>query len=420
MLTVVLTALATLAVTLIALNFITHERKIEKRIPRLYGSDAPQFRRTMGLLLGPAIVGGNKVQTLNNGDDIFPAMLAAIRGARLTLTFETYIYWSGGIGREFADALEERARAGVKVHVLIDWVGSLKMDDTLLDELERAGVEIERYHPLHWYHIARLNNRTHRKLLVVDGRVGFTGGVGIADRWCGNAQDPDHWRDIHYRVEGPVVAQLQAVFLDNWMKVSGKVLHGDGYFPALEAAGEASAQMFSSSPSGGGESMRLMYLLSITAAGQAIRLSASYFVPDALTIRTLVQARERGVAIQVIVPGAHIDAETVRRASRAKWGALLEAGVEIYEYQPTMFHCKVMVVDEVLVSVGSTNFDTRSFSLNDEANLNVYDAQFAREQIAVFERDRARAHRISVEAWRHRPWREKLWEHTAALLSSQL
>jgi cardiolipin synthase len=420
MITVVLTALATLALTLIALNFITHERKIEKRIPRLYGSDAPQFRRTMGLLLGPAIVGGNKVQTLNNGDDIFPAMLAAIRGARLTLTFETYIYWSGGIGREFADALQERARAGVKVHVLIDWVGSLKMDDTLLDELERAGVEIERYHPLHWYHIARLNNRTHRKLLVVDGRVGFTGGVGIADRWCGNAQDPDHWRDIHYRVEGPVVAQLQAVFLDNWMKVSGKVLHGDGYFPALEAAGEASAQMFSSSPSGGGESMRLMYLLSITAAGQAIRLSASYFVPDALTIRTLVQARERGVAIQVIVPGAHIDAETVRRASRAKWGALLEAGVEIYEYQPTMFHCKVMVVDEVLVSVGSTNFDTRSFSLNDEANLNVYDAQFAREQIAVFERDRARAHRISVEAWRRRPWREKLWEHTAALLSSQL
>ncbi len=420
MLTVVLTALATLAVTLIALNFITHERKIEKRIPRLYGSDAPQFRRTMGLLLGPAIVGGNKVQTLNNGDDIFPAMLAAIRGARLTLTFETYIYWSGGIGREFADALEERARAGVKVHVLIDWVGSLKMDDTLLDELERAGVEIERYHPLHWYHIARLNNRTHRKLLVVDGRVGFTGGVGIADRWCGNAQDPDHWRDIHYRVEGPVVAQLQAVFLDNWMKVSGKVLHGDGYFPALEAAGEASAQMFSSSPSGGGESMRLMYLLSITAAGQAIRLSASYFVPDALTIRTLVQARERGVAIQVIVPGAHIDAETVRRASRAKWGALLEAGVEIYEYQPTMFHCKVMVVDEVLVSVGSTNFDTRSFSLNDEANLNVYDAEFAREQIAVFERDRTHAHRVTLETWRHRPWREKLWEHTAALLSSQL
>jgi cardiolipin synthase len=347
-------------------------------------------------------------------------MLAAIRGARLTLTFDTYIYWSGGIGREFADALAERARAGVKAHVLIDWVGSLKMDETLLDELARAGVEIERYHPLHWYHLARMNNRTHRKLLVVDGRVGFTGGVGIADRWCGNAQDPDHWRDIHYRVEGPVVAQLQAVFLDNWMKVSGRVLHGDGYFPALEAAGEASAQMFSSSPSGGGESMRLMYLLSITAAGQAIRLSASYFVPDALTIRTLVQARERGVAIQVIVPGAHIDAETVRRASRAKWGALLDAGVEIYEYQPTMFHCKVMVVDEVLVSVGSTNFDTRSFSLNDEANLNVYDAQFAREQIAVFERDRARAHRISVEAWRRRPWREKLWEHTAALLSTQL
>lgn len=420
LLTVLLSALATLASILVALNFITHEKKIEKRIPRLYGSEDPQFRRTMGVLLGPAIVDGNRIQTLNNGDEIFPAMLAAIRSARLTLTFETYIYWSGSIGKEFADALIGRAGAGVKVHVLVDWVGSLKMDEKLLDAMERAGVEIARYHPLHWFHIARMNNRTHRKLLVADGRIGFTGGVGIADKWRGHAEDPDHWRDIHYRVEGPVVAQLQAVFLDNWMKVRGAVLHGDGYFPALAATGDAPAQLFSSSPSGGAESMRLMYLLSITAARTAIRLSASYFVPDALTIRTLVEASERGVVVQVIVPGEHIDAETVRRASRAKWGALLEAGVEIYEYRPTMFHCKVMVVDEALVSVGSTNFDTRSFSLNDEANLNVYDAPFAREQIAVFERDRALAHRVTFDAWRRRPWREKLWEHTAALLSSQL
>ena len=420
MIAVFLTAVATLSLTLVALNFITHEKKIEKQIPRLYGTDDPQFRRTMGVLLGPAIVGGNRLWTLNNGDEIFPAMLAAICAAKRSITFETYIYWSGGIGKAFAEALSERARAGVKVHVLLDWVGSLKMEQALLDEMQRAGVEIAKYHPLHWYHIARMNNRTHRKLLVADGRIGFTGGVGIADKWSGNAQDPDHWRDIHYRVEGPVVAQLQAVFLDNWMKVRGEVLHGDTYFPALEPMGPSPAQMFSSSPSGGGESMRLMYLLSITAARHAIRLSASYFVPDALTIRTLVQARERGVEVQVIVPGGYIDSETVRRASRAKWGALLEAGVEIYEYRPTMFHCKVMVVDEVLVSVGSTNFDNRSFSLNDEANLNVYDIGFAREQVAVFQRDRAHAHRVSFDEWRHRPWREKLWEHTAALLSSQL
>ncbi|MET0218383.1 MAG: phospholipase D-like domain-containing protein [Burkholderiales bacterium] len=420
MIAVILTAVATLSLTLVALNFITHEKKIEKQIPRLYGTDDPQFRRTMGVLLGPAIVGGNRLWTLNNGDEIFPAMLAAICAAKRSITFETYIYWSGGIGKTFAEALSERARAGVKVHVLLDWVGSLKMEQALLDEMQRAGVEIAKYHPLHWYHIARMNNRTHRKLLVADGRIGFTGGVGIADKWSGNAQDPDHWRDIHYRVEGPVVAQLQAVFLDNWMKVRGEVLHGDTYFPALEPMGPSPAQMFSSSPSGGGESMRLMYLLSITAARHAIRLSASYFVPDALTIRTLVQARERGVEVQVIVPGGYIDSETVRRASRAKWGALLEAGVEIYEYRPTMFHCKVMVVDEVLVSVGSTNFDNRSFSLNDEANLNVYDIGFAREQVAVFQRDRAHAHRVSLDEWRHRPWQEKLWEHTAALLSSQL
>lgn len=419
MLTVVLTAIATLLL-LVALNFITHEKKIEKHVARLYGSDDPQFRRTMGVLLGPSIVGSNRVQTLNNGDEIFPAMLAAIGGAQHTLTFETFIYWSGSIGREFADALAERAHAGVKVHVLLDWVGSLKMDNRLLQEMTDAGVEIARYHPLRWYTIARMNNRTHRKLLVADGRVGFTGGVGIADEWRGHAENPDHWRDVHYRVEGPVVAQLQSVFLDNWMKVRGEVLHGAGYFPDLGAAGESPAQMFSSSQSGGAESMRLMYLLSITAARHAIRLSASYFVPDALTLKTLVHARTRGVSVQVIVPGEHIDAQTVRRASRAKWGPLLEAGVEIYEYLPTMFHCKVMVVDETLVSVGSTNFDTRSFSLNDEANLNVYDARFAHEQIEVFESDRARARRVTLEAWRRRPWREKLWEHTAALLSSQL
>ncbi len=415
-----LVVLATLALTLVALNFSTHEQKITTRIPRLYGTDDPQFQRTMGVLLGPTIVPGNRVQTFNNGDEIFPAMLAAIRGAQQSVTFETYIYWSGQIGEDFAEALSERSRAGVRVHVLLDWVGSLKIEQALLDSMREAGVEIERYHPLRWYHLARMNNRTHRKLLVVDGRIGFTGGIGIAEKWTGHAQDPDHWRDIHYRAEGPVVAQMQAVFLDNWMKVRGEVLHGDTYFPSLASAGHSPAQMFSSSPSGGGESMRLMYLLSITAAQQAIHLSASYFVPDTLTIRTLVEARKRGVEVHVIVPGAYIDSEIVRRASRAKWGELLEAGVEIYEYQPTMFHCKVMVVDTLLVSVGSTNFDNRSFSLNDEANLNVYDSDFANEQVTVFESDRARAHRVTVEEWRNRPWKEKLREHVSALLSTQL
>jgi cardiolipin synthase len=357
---------------------------------------------------------------LENGVEIFPAMLEAIRGAQETICFETYIYWSGDIGREFSDALSERARAGVAVHVLIDWAGSQRMDEKLLQRMKAAGVEVELYHPLRWYHLARINNRTHRKLLVVDGRVGFTGGVGIADEWDGNAQSPRHWRDSHYRVEGPVVGQMQAAFMDNWVKTTGAVLQGKGYFPALGESGDASAQVFMSSPNGGGDSMLLMYLLAITAAEDSIDLSAAYFVPDPLTRAALREALQRGVRIRILVPGEHIDTEVVRKASRAQWGELLAAGAEIHEYQPTMFHCKTLIVDRQLVSVGSTNFDNRSFRLNDEANLNVYDQAFAERVTGVFERDLQRARRVSFEDWQRRPWREKALERLSALLSPQL
>ena len=232
-----------------------------------------------------------------------------------------------------------------------------------------------------------MNNRTHRKVLVVDGKVGFTGGVGIADAWSGHAQDPDHWRDTHFRAEGPVVAQMQAVFMDNWIKVTGEVLHGAEYFPPLRNAARAAAQMFSSSPEGGSESMQLMYLLAITAAAKSIHLSSAYFVPDDLSLKALVAAARRGVRVQIITPGEHMDAETVRKASRARWGELLEAGVEIFEYQPTMYHCKVMIVDGLWLSVGSTNFDSRSFSLNDEANLNISTRPLPSRQIAIFQQD---------------------------------
>jgi cardiolipin synthase len=373
------------------------------------------------VLLGPPVVAGNRYEMLVNGDRIFPSMLAAIRGARKTIDFETYIYWSGEIGKAFADALSERARAGVRVHVLLDWVGSSKMEASLVDELKSAGVEIQKYHPPHWSHLGRLNNRTHRKLLVVDGAIGFTGGVGIADKWTGDAQDPDHWRDTHFRVEGPVVAQMQGVFMDNWIKTSGAVLHSAEYFPGLATVqGGGPAQVFSSSPTGGSASMELMYLMAITAAKRTVRLSSSYFVPNELAVKTMVQAMQRGVKLQIIVPGAHTDTETVRGASKARWGELLAAGAEIYEYQPTMYHCKVMIVDEFMVSSGSTNFDDRSFRLNDEANLNIYDRTFAAEQVRVFDADLAKSRRIDLATWRARPLREKLVEHLASLLGSQL
>ncbi len=308
----------------------------------------------------------------------------------------------------------------MKVHVLLDWLGSSKLDSAQVATMEKAGVIVRRFHEPAWYHLARMNNRTHRKVLVVDGKVGFTGGVGIADVWDGHAQDPDHWRDTHFRAEGPVVAQMQAVFMDNWIKVTGEVLHGAEYFPPLEKRGDSTAQMFSSSPEGGSESMQLMYLLAITAAAQSIHLSSAYFVPDDLSLKALVAAAKRGVRVQIITPGEHMDAETVRKASRARWGELLEAGVEIFEYQPTMYHCKVMIVDGLWLSVGSTNFDSRSFSLNDEANLNIFDAAFAGRQVAVFQQDLEHSKAITLAAWRQRPLVEKLLEHSAALLRLQL
>lgn len=411
---------ATLLATIIWVNFSMGDKKVEQEIPHLYSVADPQFQRTLGVMLGPAIAQGNRFTALINGDEIFPAMLTAIRGAQTNISFETYIYWDDDIGREFVDALSERARAGVKVQVLLDWVGSNKIDKNYLTTLEQAGAEVKMYRPLRWYNIGRINNRTHRKLLVVDGRIGFTGGVGIAAQWTGNAQGPEHWRDSHFRVEGPVVAQMQATALANWTKTTGKVLHGAEFFPAIKPAGTGSAQMFSSSPTGGSDSMHLMYLLAITAAKESIHISASYFVPDEMMRNALIEAVQRGVRVQIILPGEHIDAEIVRRSSRGAWGDLLQAGVEIHEYQPTMFHCKVMIVDRLLVSVGSTNFDDRSFRLNDEANLNIYDREFARQQVAVFEQDLKKSRRITFAQWQDRPLQEKILEGLASLLGPVL
>ena len=413
-------ALIAVVAVVVFMNFITSEKQIQTSLEHHYDVGDPQFRRELGTLLGPAIIDGNRVQSLQNGDEIFPAMLAAIHDARQTITFETYIYWSGDIGWVFARALEERARDGVKVHVLIDWLGSQKIEQTMIDEMTASGIEIQRYHPLSWYNLGRMNNRTHRKLLVVDGKVGFTGGVGIADEWSGHAQDADHWRDSHYRLEGPAVAQMQAAFMDNWIKTSGKVVQGVEYFPPLAPAGDALAQVFISSPSGGGDSMQLMYLLSITAAEHTIDLAAAYFVPDDLTRRAIRSALSRGVKVRIIVPGKKVDDLVVRQASRSNWGELLQAGAEIYEYQPAMFHCKTMIVDSQLASVGSTNFDNRSFRLNEEANLNVYDKPFAERLEVVFEEDLKQSRRITYQSWKNRPWHAKVLEKLSSFGSSQL
>ena len=415
-----LTIAFTLLTVVLAMNFATPEKKLEKKIAHSYAVLDPQFRREMSVMLGPTILPGNHVEALNNGKQIFPAMLAGIASAERTITFETYIYWSGEIGQKFADALSERARAGVEVKVLLDWVGSLKMDQKLLQQMRDAGADVRHFRPLKWYNLGRLNNRTHRKLLVIDGKLGFTGGVGIADVWSGDADDPDHWRDMHFRIEGPVVWQIQAAFNDNWIKSAGTLLNGEAYFPPLAEAGAMDAHMFVASPSGGSESMHLMYLMSIAAADTSIDLQAAYFVPDTLMIEALIAARKRGVRVRIVVPGKHIDSDTVRLASKAEWGDMLAAGIEIHEYLPTMMHNKLLIVDRAMVSVGSTNFDLRSFRLNDEASLNIYDTGFAEQMTAIFESDLQHTRKYDLKSWEARPLREKFLETFVLPIRSQL
>ena len=402
--TIAISATATFLLGVLAMNFATPEKKLERKINHRYAVSDPQFRREMSVLLGPSITAGNHVWALQNGAEIFPAMLEAIRGARTSVTFETYIYWSGEVGEEFTAALSERARADVPVTVTVDWAGSVGMDWDLLGRMEEAGVRVQRYRPLRWYNLGRFNNRTHRKLLVVDGRVGFTGGVGIADQWQGEARDPSEWRDMHFRIDGPAVAQFQAAFNDNWIETTGEVLNGATYFPRLEPAGAMDAHLF----------------MAVAAAERTIDLAAAYFVPDDLLIGAMVAARERGVRVRILLPGPHIDSETVRISSKGEWGPLLQAGVEIHVYQPTMMHSKLLVIDNEMVSVGSTNFDLRSLRLNDEASLNVYDVAFARQMAEVFEADLRASKRYTFETWKNRPLREKLMEKFLLPIKSQL
>ena len=417
-------AAAASAMTLVAIllyaNLTSPDQAVEHPVPHRYAIRDPQFARTMGHLFGPAVVSGNRVTALQNGDQAFPAMLAAIGAAERSVNFEGYIFWDDTTGRAFATAFAERARAGVPTRVLVDWMGSKKLGDSLEQVMRSAGVEVAKFRPLRWYSLDRVNQRTHRKLLIVDGRVGFTGGLGLSDLFTGHAQDEDHWRDAQFRAEGPVVGQMQAAFLDNWIQTGGELLDGPAYFPPLDSAGPQRAQAVQSSPGDGTENLRLIYLLAIASAKKNIRIANSYFVPNTLTVEMLVAARRRGVDVEIIVPGKIGDAAVVRRASRAKWGPLLEAGIRIYEYQPTMYHNKVMIVDDYWVTVGSSNLDNRSFRLNDEANLNIFDEAFARAQAAVFAEDRGRSRQMTLEAWRNRPWRERLAEQMARVMRHQL
>src|SRR5438067_10030943 len=399
---------------------------IRRRLPMRYhmrhqfGVRDLAFTQTMHALTGAPMSEGNRVDVLRNGVQIFPSMLAAIRAAKRTINLEFYIYWDGEVGRQFAEALAERARAGVEVKVILDSVGSATMSQNLIDFLTRNGIDVEWYHPLRWYTLSRFNHRTHRKTLIVDGTVGFSGGVGIADTWLGDADSKDHWRETVIRVEGPVVTQMQFAFMDNWVKSRGELLTGLDYFPQVEPRGEHLTQVIKSSPSEGSSAVKLLYIVSIVSATKSIYISNAYFVPDADTLRALEGAVRRGVDVRVIIPGEIIDVPIVRQAGRLHYHDLLDRGIRIWEYQPTMMHAKTMVVDGIWSTVGSSNFDDRSFRLNDEVNVNIYDEAIAAQMEAMFQEDLARSEEIKLRPWLRRPRFAKVKEWVAGVFRPQL
>ncbi len=378
------------------------------------------FLQTMVALTGASMSEGNRIDILKNGDQIFPSMLAAIRAAKKTINLEFYIYWDGEIGRTFAESLAERSRAGVAVKVILDAVGSAQTSQALIDFMHRNGIDLEWYHPIRWYTLSKANHRTHRKLLIVDGCVGFSGGVGIADEWLGNAQSKEHWRDTVVRVEGPVVTQMQFAFMDNWVKSRGELLTGLDYFPSVERAGTCRTQVIKSSPSEGISSVKLLYIVSIVSATTSIYISNAYFVPDRDTIRALEGAIRRGVDVRVIVPGEHNDVPIVRQASRWLYEFLLGRGIRIFEYQPTMMHAKTMVVDGIWSTLGSSNFDDRSFRLNDEVNVNIYDEAIAQQMETMFLDDLKVSEEIRIRKWLKRPRWSRVKEAMADVFKPQL
>ena len=379
------------------------------------------FLRAAEALTGAPISWGDDVELLINGDQIFPCFLDTIAGAKETLCLETYVYWKGDIAHELAEALCERARAGVEVNALLDWVGSVPMDSSLIDKMEDAGVRVRRFRPVKPYAVRRLNNRTHRKICVVDGRVGLTGGVGIAEQWTGNAQDPEHWRDTHVRVRGPVVRGLFGAFAENWLEATGEVLAGKHYLPGIEHdPGGGPMQLVRSAAGVGDTNVEALYYLAIAAARESLDLTAAYFAPRPAFSDALCRAAGRGVRVRILVPGPHIDKAPVRVAGRSSYEELVSAGVQVWEYQPTMLHAKTLVLDNVWSSVGSVNFDNRSFQLHDEATLCVQSESFAVQLTEQFERDLEVSERIEPGRWKRRTRRQRAVENTLRLARREL
>jgi cardiolipin synthase A/B len=407
---------------LLTLAFLVRlrQRAITYRLQVPPSSDSEQFVRMLRGVVSLHFCGGNRIRLLKNGDETFPAILGAVERARHTVTYENYIYWAGEIGDRFARLLSEKSRCGVRVHLVLDWIGAVSMERRVLDQMRSAGVEVHFYHPPRLGAIHLFNHRTHRRVLVVDGRVAFTGGVGLGDNWTGDGESDGHWRDNHYLIEGPLAGAIQSVFLDNWLKSSGQVLAEKHYFPELSEAGGCRGAVLSGAPGERISSGRLMLLLFLSAARHRICIEQAYFVPDRPLIEALANAARRGVSVEIILPDEQIDYQGVRRASRALWGPLLEAGVRIFEYQPAMLHAKMLLIDDLWLIAGSANLDFRSLYRNDEVYLVVRDRDVVQQHSECFAADRDQSREVTPDNWRERPLVDKLLDRAAALVRTQL
>jgi cardiolipin synthase len=406
-----------------AFAFLAWPREVPPRVglEHEFCVDDDEFLTTIAGSTGVPFFEGNAIEILNNGHEFYPAMLKGIEQAQSSITVEAYIYWAGDIGKRFAEALAARSKHGVSVKILLDAVGSSTVGDEILQILEKGKCQLAWYNPVRLYTIGKLNHRTHRKSLIIDGRLAFTGGAGIADHWLGNAEDEHHWRDIQIRMEGPAVMPLQTGFAQNWLEATGELITGFEFYPVIDTPpGRLAVQTILSSPETGASTARTFYYLSIAAARRTIDIANPYFIPDQGAMDLLIAARKRGVKVRVMVAGIHNDNWMARQNSVRLYGPLLKAGIEIYEYNHTMLHQKTMVVDGVWSTVGTTNFDNRSFAHNEENNVCVCDAKLAKELNAIFAEDIKGCDAMTVQKWKSRPLLEKILQNTVSLLQEQV
>lgn len=383
------------------------------------------FFQTIEAHTDAPIIGGARVDILLNGDETFPAMLRDIKGAKSTITFAQYLYEDGSIARELAQAFAERCRAGVNGNILLDSHGSSNAPADIIALMRDGGCHVEYFRRIEAegiifpWKLLRYNYRSHRRILVIDGRIGFTGGYGISDTWTGNGRTPEHWRDTNVRIEGPAVKFLQAAFTESWLETTGIAIGGAGYFPSLEPRGNVPAQIVKSSPTGGSFQNYMLFLLTINSAKKSILITNPYFIPDDVMTEALLKAAARAVRVVVLTPG-EIDSQLTYTASRSHYGPLLQGGVQIFEYQASLMHAKTMVVDGVWATVGTTNFDNRSFALNQEINIAVYDSAVARRLEEIFQEDLKYSKQISYKEWQSRGIFERLFEVFAFPIKEQL